>query len=185
MAARIIPERIPRDSLSTRFEALGSASGKAFAGYIRAGEAGGPIPCWGALAERFQQEFTKVSDRQAVWDTLVDEGDRRALLLYLHLNRDRPTVMATVLEQVDRLSPMLQRALVSFGEVAELLPDHLDKLDPAARQLFEAGPEALARESELVEARIAQLTAFRYFVPDPTDPANEPVAAATDTGGGS
>ena len=35
-----------------------------------------------------------------------------------------------------------------------------------------------------VEARIAQLTAFRFFVPDPVDPATEPASVtATDTGG--
>jgi hypothetical protein len=185
MATRTIPTPVPRDTLSARIEALGLPQAKGYADFIRTGDPDGPVPCWGAIAERFEQDFKRVADRKALWDVVADEGDRRALLLYLHLNRGRPTVMSKILDQVDRLSPALQRALVSFEEVAELLPDHLDKLDPAARQLFEAGPEALARESELVEARIAQLTAFRYFVPDPTDPANEPVAAATDTGGGS
>ena len=184
MATRTVAELVPRDSLSARFETLGSASAKGFADYIRTEDAGGPIPCWGALAERFQQEFTKVSDRKSAWDALVEDGDRRALLLYLHLNRDRPPVMAIVLDQADRLSPALRRALVSFEEVAELLPAHLDKLHPAARQLFEAGPGALAREAEQVEARIAQLTTFRYFVPDTADPANEPGAAATEPPGG-
>lgn len=183
MATRTTPTLVPREALSARFEALGSASAKGFADYVRSGEAGGPIPCWGALAERFQQDFTKVTDRKAIWDALIEEGDRRALLLYLHLNRDRPSVMAKVLDQVDRLSPALQRALVSFEEIADQLPAHLDKLAPAARQVFEAGADVLAREREQVEARIAQLTAFRYFVPDPTDPANEP-AAVTNTGGG-
>lgn len=176
MATRTIPERIPRETLSARFEALGSPSTKGFADYIRAGDAGGPIPCWGALAERFQQDVTKVADREAAWDALIEEGDRRALLLFLHLSRDRPEVMAKVLEDVDRLSPALQRALVSFEEVADQVPAHLDKLAASARQVFQGGADVLAREREQVEARIAQLTTFRYFVPDPQDPANEPGA---------
>ena len=90
--------------------------------------------------------------------------------------------MAKVLEDAGRLPRVLQTALVSFEEVADLLQAHLDKLDPAAQQLFEAGPEAIAREREQVAARIAQLTAFRFFVPDQADPANEPTAGA---GGGS
>ena len=53
----------------------------------------------------------------------------------------------------------------------------------AARQVFEAGADVLAREREQVAARIAQLTTFRYFVPDPQDPANEP-GPVTDAGGG-
>ena len=183
MANRPTLAPVPRESLSARIEALGSATAKGFADYVRTGDAGGPIPCWGALAERFQQDFKKVADRKAVWDALVEEGDRRALLLYLHLNRDRPEVMAQVLDQANRLSPALQRALVSFEEVADQLPAHLDKLGPAARQVFEAGAEVLAREREQVAARIAQLTTFRYFVPDPQDPANEP-GPVTDAGGG-
>lgn len=183
MATRSTTPPVPRESLSARFEALDSTAAKGFADYVRAGDAGGPIPCWGALAERFQQDFKKVADRKAAWDALVEEGDRRALLLFLHLNRDRPEVMASVLEQADRLSPALQRALVSFEEIADQIPAHLDKLSPAARQVFEAGADVLAREREQVAARIAQLTTFRYFVPDPQDPANEPTAV-TDAGGG-
>lgn len=183
MATQSTTPPVPRDSLSARFAALDSTAAKGFADYVRAGDAGGPIPCWGALAERFQQDFKKVADRKAAWDALLEEGDRRALLLFLHLNRDRPEVMARVLEQADRLSPALQRALVSFEEVSDQISAHLAKLGPAARQVFEAGADVLAREREQVAARIAQLTTFRYFVPDPQDPANEP-PAVTDAGGG-
>lgn len=176
MTKRETPLPVPRETLSARFDALGSTVAKGFADYVRAGDAGGPIPCWGALAERFQQDFKSVADRKAAWDAMIEEGDRRALLLFLHLNRDRPEVMAKVLDEVDRLSPALQRALVSFEQIADQIPAHLDKLSPAARQVFDAGADVLAREHEQVAARIAQLTTFRYFVPDPQDPANEPGA---------
>jgi hypothetical protein len=174
MAARTLTPVVPRDTLSARIEALGSAKAQGYADFIRTGEPDGPIPCWGAISERFERDFTKSADRIAIWETLVEEGDRRPLLLFLHVNRERPEVMAKVLEDAHRLPRALQRVLVSMPEVAGDLPAHLDKLDPAAKQLFEAGPEAVAREREQTAARIAQLTTFRYFVPDAFDPADEP-----------
>jgi hypothetical protein len=180
MATRTILTPVPRETLSARIGALALPQAMGYADFIRTGDPGSPIPCWGAIADRFAQDFKSTADRKALWGVLLEEGDRRPLLLYLHANRDRPEVMAMVLEQAARLPPALQRALVSFEEVADLLPAHLDKLDPAARQLFEAGPEALGREREQFATRIAQLTAFRYFVPDQRDPANETAAAPTE-----
>jgi hypothetical protein len=174
MAARTVTHVVPRDSLSARIEALGIAKAQGYADFIRTGDPDGPVPCWGAISERFERDFTKSADRIAIWDTLVEEGDRRPLLLFLHVNRERPEVMAKVLEDAHRLPRALQRVLVAMPEVADDLPAHLDKLDPAAKQLFEAGPEAVAREREQTAARIAQLTTFRYFVPDAFDPADEP-----------
>jgi hypothetical protein len=182
MATRTLPTPVPRETLSARIEALELPQAKGYADFIRAGDPGSPVPCWGAIADRFQQDFKKTADRKALWAVLLEEGDRRPLLLYLHANRDRPEVMAMVLEEADRLPLALQRALVSFEEVADLLPARLDKLDPAARQLFEAGPEALGREREQFAARIAQLMAFRYFVPDQRDPAIEPGAVKSTAG---
>ena len=182
MPARKPPIPVPRETLSARIEALDLPQAKGYADFIRGGDPSGPVPCWGAIAERFQADFDKTADRKALWDVLLAEGDRRPLLLYLHVNRDRPEIMTQVLADADRLPRALQRSLVAYPEVADQLTAHLDKLDPAARQLFEAGPEVLGREREQVEARVAQLTAFRYFVPDQVDPVNEPDPTA---GGGS
>ena len=159
----------PRTDLSDRIETLSLPQAAGYAEFIRSGDPGQPTPCWGAIAERFDQDFTDDDDRLALWSALLEAGDRRALLLYLHFNRDRPPVMASVLGDVTRLPPLLQRALVSLEEVADLVADHLDNLTPAARQLWEAGAEARARERELFEARVAELMSFRFFVPsDPT-----------------
>ena len=164
----------PRTLLSDTIESLALPQAKGYADFIRTGDPGGPVPCWGALAERFDQEFVESDDRKALWSILAEAGDRRALLLFLHMNRNQPAVMGTVIEEADRLSPALQRALVAFEEIADQVPDHIEALDPAARQLFEAGIEARSRERELVESRVGQLRAFRYYVPDAFDPANEP-----------
>ena len=171
---------VPRESLSTRIEKLEIPQAKAYADFIRKGDAGAPVPCWGAIAERFDEQFSRDQDRKAIWTALVEEGDRRPLLLFLHANRKRPEVLAQILEDAHRLPPSLQRLLVSLPELASEIPKHLDQLAPAARQLFEAGPEALVREQELMAARVAQLTAFRYYVPDAFDPAHEPGEAKTD-----
>jgi len=165
---------VPRDTLSARIETLSLPQAKGYADFIRTGDPDGPVPCWGAIAERFDTDFGKSAERKALWNVLVEAADRRPLLLFLHMNRGRPEVMAKVLEDAHRLPPVLQRTLVSLDEVAADVPAHLDRLDPAARQLWEAGPDAVAREREIVEARVKALTAFRYFVPDSFDPANEP-----------
>lgn len=183
MATRTSTAPVPRETLAARIAALDLPQARGYADFIRTGDPGGPVPCWGAIKERFQREFKSAADRRALWNVLLEEGDRRPLLLFLDANRDRPEVMAKVLEDAGRLPPALQRALVSFAEVADQLPAHLDKLDPAARQVFEAGLEAIAAEREQVEARIAQLTAFRYFVPDRADPAREPGPDTTTTAG--
>ena len=191
MAARTKP--VPRETLSARIETLPLPQAKTYADFIRTGDPDGPVPCWGAIAERFDTDFKQSDERKALWNVLVEAEDRRPLLLFLHMNRGRPDVMAKVLEDAHRLPPVLQRALVSFDEVASDVPKHLDRLDPAARQLWEAGPDALARERELVEARVNTLLAFRYYVPDTFDPASEPgakpstdvnVAADQPTAGG-
>lgn len=174
MAAR--KTLVPRESLSARIETLSLPQAKGYADFIRTGDPDGPIPCWGAIAERFDTDFGKNDERKALWNVLVESADRRPLLLFLHMNRGRPEVMAKVLEDAHLLPPVLQRTLVSLDEVADVVPEHIDRLAPAARQLWEAGPDAIARERELVEARVKALTAFRYFVPDSFDPANEPGA---------
>ena len=161
--------RTPRTHLSDRIETLSLPQAAGYADFIRTGDPGKPTPCWGAIAERFDQDFADDADRQAIWSTLVEADDRRPLLLFLHFNRDRPVVMASILDDAHRLPRLLQRAVVSLEEVADLVPDHLDRLDPAARQLWEAGPDARRRERELFDARIAELMSFRFFVPsDPT-----------------
>lgn len=153
-----------RLELSNLIEAVELPQATGFADFIRIGDAGGPLPCWGAITERFDQDFSTTDERTALWATIVEARDIRAQILFLHVNRARPEVMAQIISDAPRLPRLVQRALVSIDELAELIGDHLDRLDPAARQLWEAGPEPRARERELFEARVAELMAFRYFV---------------------
>ena len=173
--------RTARTTLSDRIEALSLPQAAGYADFIRSGEAAGPLPCWGAVAERFDHDFSADEDRKALLGPLVEAGDLRALILFLHANRDRAEVMEHVLADASRLPRVLQRALVSMEELADRVPEHFDGLHPAARQLWAAGPEALARERELFEARVAELLAFRFFVQS----AEGAVGQAGDDNGGS
>ena len=163
-------ERTARTTLSDRIESLSLPQAAGYADFIRSGEAAGPLPCWGAIVERFDQDFGSDEDRLALWAGLLEAGDLRALTLFVHANRGRPEVMEHVLANASRLPRLIQRAVVSLEEVEELVPDHVDDLHPAARQLWEAGPDARARERELFEARVAELMSFRFFVRSADDP---------------
>ena len=65
-----------------------------------------------------------------------------------------------------------QAFIFAQGDAVEIA-DHLDIFTPAARQLFEAGTEARAREHELVQSRVGRLRMYRYYVPDTVSPADE------------
>lgn len=163
----------PRDELARRFEKSNSPKIKAYASFIEQGEEGQPIPCWGAIADRFVQEFDSDEDRIAIWSVLVNAGDRRPLLLFVGHNLDRPAVMARVVEDAHLLPVPLQCALASMTELDDLLDTHIESIAPAARQLREARPEKRSREREMFEERLSKLRAFRFFVPDEVDPADE------------
>ena len=163
----------PRDELARRFEKMGSSKIKAYAAFIEHGDQGQPIPCWGGIADRFVEQFDSDEDRIAIWSVLIDAGDRRPLLLFLGHNLDRPAVMAQVIKDAHLLPVPLQRALASLDELGDLIDAQLDSIAPAARQLREARPEVRKREREIFEERLARLRAFRFFVPDDVDPADE------------
>jgi hypothetical protein len=145
---------------------------------------GDRMACWGNLADLVLDCMEHDADRIAFWRALVDVGDRRALLLFLDLNRDRPAALAAILDDADRLSPALQRALVSMPEAAALLERALPKLGPSALELLGGGEDALARERALYEAHMASLRAQRAAAPCPLSliAAHDQVPEAVDPG---
>ncbi len=163
----------PRDELSRRFKKHGSQKVKDYARFIESKEEGQPIPCWGAIADRFVQTFDKDEDRIVIWTELINAGDRRPLLLFIGHNLDRPAVMARVVEDAHLLPVALQQALVSIPDLDELVDERIDAMAPAARQLRDADPDKRTREREMFEERLSRLRAFRFFVPDEVDPADE------------
>ena len=166
--------RVPRESLSTRIGALDLGKAKAYADFIREGDPDSPVPCWGAITQRFVEAFPSDDKRLVVLDQLLAEGDRRPLYLFLETSRRRPKLLAAVCDRVDELPVAVQRNLVAMPEAATYVAASLDKLDPAARLVWDGGEDVKRAERELLAGRVGQLMAFQYFVPDTFDPREKP-----------
>jgi hypothetical protein len=133
---------VPRESLARRIGALELDEAGEYAGFILAGDPDGPLPCWGAIVERFEQSFTQDEARVAVLEQLISEGDRRPLYLFLETSRQRPKLMIALCQRAAVLPVCVQRCLVAMPEAAPYLPIVLDQLDRSARAVWEGG-EAL------------------------------------------
>lgn len=127
---------------------------------------GDRIACWGNLADHVLAHFDRDDDRIALWRALVEVGDRRPLLVFLDLQRDRPEVLRAALEDADLLPLTVQRALISMPEVEPHLELALPKLGTGALELV-ADAEARARDRALYESHMAALRAHRAAAPCP------------------
>lgn len=181
--------RVPRASLSTRIGSLDLSKAKAYADFLRDGDPDGPVPCWGAITKRFVEAFTTDGERLAVLDQLIDEGDRRPLLLFIDTSRQRPELLAAMCERAAELPLTVQRALVATPEAEVFVENTIEKFQPAARRVWDGGEETKRAERQLLESRVGELMSFQYFVPDTFDPRDEPTPkrelADTPSDGGS
>jgi len=168
------PFQVPRTSISARLEKIGVGRAAEYAQFIRGGEQDKPLPCWGAIAERFTQDFVSASERLVVLDELIQEGDKRPLFLFIHTAQQDTELLEGLIGRAGALPVSVQRALVALPEAADLVPSRLDKFGPVAQALWKRGAEALYRENEVFEARTAELLSFRFYVPDEFDPLVEP-----------
>ena len=162
----------PRISIARRLEALPSESAKSYACYIQAGD-DGRMPCWGAIAERFDSDFETDEERLDILDALIEEGDRRPLFLFVHLARSRPELLGKLIRQARRLPLSVQQCLVSLPEAAECVRSQLKHFCPAVQSAYRNDPNSLKRDQERFENRIRELLAFRFYVPDICDPQGE------------
>ena len=165
--------RVPRETLAARLDALPLGKAQAYAAFIRRGDPGGLVPCWGAITQRFVEAFPGDDDRLAVLDQLVKEGDRRPLYLFLETSRARPRLLAALCQRAAELPVAVQRALVAMPEAATFVARALDALSPEARRVWDGGEDLKRVERELLGSRVAELTAFQYFLPDAVDPRQE------------
>jgi len=176
--------RVPRESLSTRIGSLDLPNAKAFAKFILEGDPDEPLPCWGAISTRFVQSFTTDTERLAVLDQLIAEGDQRPLQLFIHTGRNRPALVAAMCERANELPVTVQRSLAAIPEAAEFVAKSIDEFSPAARRVWDGGEELRRAERELLASRIGELVSFQYFVPDTFDPRYEPAPNEPDHGDG-
>jgi len=168
-----------RETYASAFEAVGTPEAMAFAAYLRRDDGTGIISCWGAIADQFDTTFRTETDRMAAWPVVRDVGDTRGILIFVHLCRAQTTVMTRVFGGVADLPRSVQRALVCLPELSSLVAANYAALCPAARQLWDAGAQAITRELAMVESRIAQLMSYQTFAPDTSRPGETTPAGGT------
>lgn len=125
------------------------------------------MACWGNLADHVLEHIPRDDDRIALWRVLLDVADPKPLLVFFDLNRDRPAVLRAVVDDVERLPPALQRALITMPEVEPLLELALPHLGPSALELVAAGIDAQTRDRAVYEAHMSALRAQRAASPCP------------------
>ncbi len=164
----------PRDSISARLKKLRTKGAKGYADFIKEGDSDGHIPCWGAITERFEATFKTDKRRLEILDELLKEGDPRPLLLFLHISEDRPALLQALCEQAALLPVSAQRSLIAIPKAEPFIEANLKQFSSAARAVWANGEATLKKERQHSAARIGELMAFRYFVPDSFDPREEP-----------
>lgn len=170
---KFVESQSVRGALSKRIGQLDVEGARAFSRYILSGDREGMIPCWGSLAQRFEEAFAEDHARIALLDALVVQQDRRALYLFLEMSKERPAVLKALCARMKELPPSVQRILVALPQAEGWISSVIDQLEPSARALWRAGEAAWRIERELFEGRINELMSFKYFVPDLIDPREE------------
>ncbi len=166
--------RNTRARFAARFRELGSERGRAFADFVDGvDDRSGRVRCWGELARGFEEVFATEEAKVEALEVLVEQGESRTLLLLLDAARGRPELVELLLARADELPVTVQRSLVSSVDATTIPANALERLAPSARQLVEQGADAIARERELTEARIATLKAFGVFAADSIEPSRE------------
>lgn len=157
---------LQRTAVAKQMEKLKLARAKNFAGFLRKDEELGLTPCWGAIAKRFEREFTSTADRVAIWHTLVGLGERSVLLVFLKHNLSQPEVLAKVVEDAPTLPESVQCILVCLEETRSLIETQLSRLAPAAQQLWSADADTKTRERMHFESLMAKMLSIDYVVPE-------------------
>ncbi|MCP4602368.1 MAG: hypothetical protein GY847_17945 [Proteobacteria bacterium] len=159
-----------REMLAERFDRVTLPKAKELATFIRQRDKHGRLPCWGTITDRFDNDFTSDESRMEIWKSLVDAGEKRTLLLYIHACRARPTVIEDVLKDAESLPEVVQRALISIEELEDQIKPHLSKFKPAAQQIAESDPDTKRRERQATQVRISKLMALRFASTERQDP---------------
>jgi hypothetical protein len=167
--------RQPRIEAAEGLGKLKASRARKFAEFVRQGDEPGLTPCWGAIAKRFERDFTSVAERAAVWRALVDLGDKNALLLFVKHNLSQADVLQTVGQEAQSLPVVVQRVLVSLDEVRPHLEGKVQELSVEAQQIWAADDDTRRGERERFESRTAKLMAVDY-ISDQSAETPEPAA---------
>jgi len=141
--------RSSREALTSRVAAVGTPAAKALAAFVAKKAANGAVPCWGAIADEVKKSLNDDASIEALWKAMVTDGDPRPQLVLLSILKDRPKLVAMAQADQASVGPVVRQALQALG----------DPNDAESNRGF--------------QARINELLAVKYFVPDSVEPKNE------------
>ena len=157
--------RNPRVVVADQLKKLKNSRAKSFAGFLRQDADLGLTPCWGAIAKRFEREFTSTEERLVIWRELLSLGERGPLLLFIKNNLARSDVLRQVVEDAASLPESLQCVLACLDEAHGLLEPKVQALCAAAQQLWVADEDTKRRERAHFESLVAKMLAIDYVLP--------------------
>ncbi|TVS08801.1 MAG: hypothetical protein EA423_00830 [Phycisphaerales bacterium] len=166
-----IPMSDVRERLARSLEACLGEDAQPYARFIQGEEAASgdaPVPCWGAIFERFIEAFPTAPERSRAFEALVAAGDARPIFLFVHLAREDGELWSAVVEAAPRLPIGVQRLVASLHPPESWPVAWSSALSAEARQTG-ADPDRRVREVEQFEARLGELLAFSWFVPSTSE----------------
>ena len=173
-------EQVLRESFAQRLRAFGTEATSAFADAITDVHEQAGLPCWGHIADRFEQLCTRDEDRILVLQACRGVRDLSALLLFVDANRARPAVIASMTKDAQHLPFTVQCALASMPEAKVHLAEAVG-LHPAAAEIL-AGDDALrAGEHSVYAAHANALRSHRTR--SPRSPVTSPEVPEARTSG--
>ena len=141
--------RSSRETLRDRVAALGTPAAKAVVDFVNKKGANGAVACWGAIAAQVKTKLNDDASLEALWKSMVAEGDSRPLLVLLSIMKERPKLVEMAQADAVNVSPVVRQALQALR----------DPNDTEAKSGF--------------DTRVNELLAVQYFVADSVEPKNE------------
>jgi len=146
-----------RSTLARAIERIECSDAQGFAQFLCTHD-GEALPCWRRIVSHFAETFDQ--DQQLeVWRVLLDVGDPRPLMLFIHLHQDDGAMLRHLLPDARRLPVFLQRYLAAFDAIRgnAKLDGSSVWFDPEAQQIFEAGEKIRTRERERFDIKVHRL----------------------------
>lgn len=141
--------RSSREALRDRVAALGTPAAKGVVDLVNKKGSNGAVACWGAIADEVKKSITDDASLEALWESMIEDGDPRPQLVLLSIIKDRPRLVSRARQDQGSVAPVVRQALQALG----------DPKDTEAMRGF--------------ETRVSELLAVRYFVPDSVEPEDE------------
>ncbi len=130
-------KRVSRSEFVQRLTASSDRLVQGLGAFVRDGDGSGKIVCWGGAAEWAAPRFETRAVREALWNTLVDIGDPRGMLLFMYLFQSVQDARQLVQRDARDLSPVLRLAAQALGDTPS--EEAREVLNSQARKLMAVG----------------------------------------------